>query len=479
MASNATVSKTGNTDLNELKAMDLQVAKVSVAGNVATSNMTHKMAIAKLTLSKANVPTTMTYTWNTSTSAKVETPSTGTTAKMAAGTFKTATGYITPYYTGVASASDASEVYYYMVKPGESKKIGSPSTDIHERWYDGDFTISSSLTANTIQIFTARSHAEGRGWVGYVGEFPFEGAVHTFEVPVAGTYKMQVWGGRGGGLHDNTAETGPRTWQEGLGGYSYGTTTLTSTDKLYVCVGGSGCGSDMFPTNLLSIYGTPDRDVVTDNTQYEIMLMKYGYNGVEASRTKTNSDGTISFFSYSGGGATHIAKNENYGLLANYKSGTRRNSILLVAGGGGGADCFSTGGYGGGETGGTVVYSHAPEATDTPTGGGQSAGGISTPASLRPAEKKYFWADGDFGSGGFGAYQKANGDWDGGGQGGGGWYGGGGSLSNGCGGGGSGHVGTGVTGATIGGNQEFDAPGGGKETGHAGSGYARITFVSF
>jgi hypothetical protein len=46
------------------------------------------------------------------------------------------------------------------------------------------------------------------------------------------------------------------------------------------------------------------------------------------------------------------------------------------------------------------------------------------------------------------------------------------------GGGGSGHIGSGVTGSTIAGNTSFTDYDGTTVTGHAGNGYARITFVS-
>ena len=60
--------------------------------------------------------------------------------------------------------------------------------------------------------------------------------------------------------------------------------------------------------------------------------------------------------------------------------------------------------------------------------------------------------------------------------GGGGWYGGS-AVSAEGGAGGSGHIGTGLTGETIAGTEEFPSPYGTTEIGHQGNGYARITFV--
>ena len=291
-----------------------------------------------------------------------------------------------------------------------------------------------------------------------VANYTFKGEVETYTVPLTGTYQLQVWGAQGGGYS---------TYIGGKGGYSYGTIKLTQGDKLYVCVG-----------NISNTYYSDEEKEVLSATvagRNKLMLLE-GYNGAEASYQKKNAEGVYLPLSSNGGGATHIALNANYGILANYKSGTRRNSILLVAGGGGGADCYTPGGYGGGETGGVSGGSNG---TPIPTGGTQTAGGTTSHLPAQSTWTQEFSANGDFGSGGYNAcYYTSKSEWDGGGKGGGGWYGGGGSANNGCGGGGSGHVGTGVTGATIAGNQSFEAPNGGKETGHSGNGYARITFVS-
>ena len=273
---------------------------------------------------------------------------------------------------------------------------------------------------------------------------------------------LEVWGARGGGLHDAT-----RDWQEGYGGYTYGTLSLSKSDILYVCVGASGMTDDVFSED------EKERWASGSIAERNVFVAWPGYNGVEASLKKYNNDGLLVALSNAGGGCTHIALNENYGVLANYKSGTRRNSILLVAGGGGAADCFSSGGYGGGVNGGASTTEGSYAGYGYPGGGTQTAGGVST---VRDTTKD-FYANGDFGSGGFSALSTTNGNWDGGGKGGGGWYGGGGSAANGNGGGGSGYIKDGIPGATVGGNTTFVRPdvASGNETGHAGNGYARIT----
>ena len=161
--------------------------------------------------------------------------------------------------------------------------------------------------------------------------------VQTYTAPLACKHYLEVWGARGGGLHDAT-----RDWQEGYGGYTYGTLSLSKSDILYVCVGASGMTDDVFSED------EKERWTSGSIAERNVFVAWPGYNGVEASLKKYNNEGLLVALSNAGGGCTHIALNENYGVLANYKSGTRRNSILLVAGGGGAADCFSSGGYGGG-----------------------------------------------------------------------------------------------------------------------------------
>ena len=61
-----------------------------------------------------------------------------------------------------------------------------------------------------------------------VQNFAYTGGQQTFNVPVTGTYKLEVWGAQGG----TNTKTG------GKGGYSVGTISLTSNTNIYVYVGG-------------------------------------------------------------------------------------------------------------------------------------------------------------------------------------------------------------------------------------------------
>ena len=134
--------------------------------------------------------------------------------------------------------------------------------------------------------------------------FTAKTSIQSITLP-AGKYKLEAWGAQGGNLSDTGygPYTGSTYGVGGKGGYSYGELTLTSSQILYIGVGGKGSGTSA------------------------------GYNG----------GGAGSAAGAGGGGATHIATAN--GLLSSLSGNT--SSILLVAGGGGGAQ-YGDGGYGGG-----------------------------------------------------------------------------------------------------------------------------------
>ena len=241
--------------------------------------------------------------------------------------------------------------------------------------------------------------------------------MQTFTAPVTGNYKLEVWGARG-------------SWG-GNGGYSIGYKNLSTSNKLYVCVG---------------------------QCPWAILYLDYSYNG--------GGGGDAS-----GGGASHIAIS-NRGELYNYLG--YENEVLLVAGGGGGGERFQ-GGVGGGITGGDagmVNYDNTGYTIAIQSkGGSQSAGG----SAGRPNGRDTGGQSGIFGRGGQGYTNTAE---DRGAGGGGGWYGGGGINFVGAAGGGSGHINTTliINGQTISGDQTFPSPSGGTETGHDGHGYCIITW---
>ena len=183
---------------------------------------------------------------------------------------------------------------------------------------------------NTVKVLTC---GIPEGGTGEVKNYSYTGGVQQVTLP-AGRYKLEVWGAQGG----DDGSIG------GLGGYAVGNLTLSSTDTLYIVVGGEG-GNYNNPTG--------------------------GYNGGGAG-------GTYHEYRYGagGGGATHIALRS--GLLSSLSS--YRSDILLVAGGGGGADGNGAGGgTGGGTSGGSSGGSGGTQSSGYSFGigaqGGSNAGG--------------------------------------------------------------------------------------------------------
>lgn len=263
---------------------------------------------------------------------------------------------------------------------------------------------------------------------GDILNFDYTGAVQSITLP-KGTYKLECWGAQGGYSSSNS---GIEVGMGGKGGYSVGTITLNQKTPIYIYAGGVG-----------SISGNGKADG--------------GFPNGGSSWASNTSEGA------GGGGGSSDIRIGTDSLHAR---------VIVAGGGGGGGEDNETGGYGGGETGGTS--------------------GSGTPGS-QTAPSGYF------GIGGHTSY-------DGGGSGGG-WYGAcpaggqttpatsnsGGDTSGSP--GGSGYVYTSSTAKnypngclvnsthyltnakTIAGNNSFISPSGTSETGHSGNGYCRITVI--
>ncbi len=223
--------------------------------------------------------------------------------------------------------------------------------------------------------------------------FSYTGNIQEFTILCPGAYQLEVWGAQGGSADVDG----------GKGGYSSGTIILGVNHKLYIGVGGAGSRAEH--------NGAADG----------------GYNGGGDRYASSDACG-------SGGGATHIALDNNLGELKNYNN--NRDDILIVAGGGGGSQMSYVGGVGGGLSGGK-------NSVGSGSGGSQASGyefGLGQPLT--------------------------------GGGGGGGWYGGT-NL-----GGGSGYIGGVTDGQTIAGNASMpNHEGTGTMTGNSGNGYAKITYL--
>lgn len=263
---------------------------------------------------------------------------------------------------------------------------------------------------------------------GDILNFNYTGTVQTVTLP-KGTYKLECWGAQGGYSSSNS---GIEVGMGGKGGYSAGTITLNQKTLIYIYTGGVG-----------SISGNGKADG--------------GFPNGGSSWASSTSEGA------GGGGGSSDIRIGTDSLYAR---------VIVAGGGGGGGEDNETGGYGGGETGGTS--------------------GSGTPGS-QTAPSGYF------GIGGHTSYD--------GGGGGGGWYGAypaGGQTTPATGSsgsdtsgspGGSGYVYTSATASnypsgcllnssyylsaakTIAGNTSFTSPTGSSETGHSGNGYCRITVI--
>lgn len=264
---------------------------------------------------------------------------------------------------------------------------------------------------------------------GDILNFDYTGTVQTVTLP-KGTYKLECWGAQGGYSSSNS---GIEVGMGGKGGYSAGTITLNQKTLIYIYTGGVG-----------SISGNGKADG--------------GFPNGGSSWASSTSEGA------GGGGGSSDIRIGTDSLYAR---------VIVAGGGGGGGEDNETGGYGGGETGGTS--------------------GSGTPGS-QTAPSGYF------GIGGHTSYD--------GGGGGGGWYGAypaGGQTTPATGSsgsdtsgspGGSGYVYTSATASnypsgcllnssyylsaakTIAGNTSFTSPTGSSETGHSGNGYCRITVIA-
>lgn len=133
--------------------------------------------------------------------------------------------------------------------------------------------------------------------------------------PKDATYKLEVWGAQGG---DADSKQDPRKYayavdaymHGGNGGYSKGYGKFKLNQSLFVAVGQQGAS----------------------NKYHDACPIDGAFNGggniLQASIAFNHLFG-------GGGGASHIALNENLGVLSNYVNS--QDLIIIVAGGGGGA----------------------------------------------------------------------------------------------------------------------------------------------
>jgi hypothetical protein len=214
-----------------------------------------------------------------------------------------------------------------------------------------------------------------------------DGSVQTWKVPIAGVYKIEVWGAGRKAANTNNG---------GFGGYIGGNIELKAGQELYIYVGG------MTNAGTRGGYGIND------------VQQAGGWNGGGASGGTPNGVGNNT--GGGGHGATDV-RTVKGSSDTDWSNQTSLESRIIVAGGGGG------GGTGGGSGNGGIGIAEGgdciktdTESTATAGGGRLTTGGVSYPRIDRGDEGK-------LGMGGHGGRQIC-----GGGGGGGGYYGGGGGT---------------------------------------------------
>lgn len=263
---------------------------------------------------------------------------------------------------------------------------------------------------------------------GDILNFDYTGAVQSITLP-KGTYKLECWGAQGGYSSSNS---GIEVGMGGKGGYSVGTITLNQKTPIYIYAGGVGS---------ISGNGKADGGFPNGGSSW-------------ASHTSEGAGG--------GGGSSDIRIGTN----------SLHARVIVAGGGGGGGEDNETGGYGGGETGGTSG-SGTPGSQTAPSGyfgiGGHTsydgggggggwygacpAGGQTTPATSNSGDD----ASGSPGGSGY-VYTSSTAK----------------NYPNGCLVNSTHYL---TNAKTIAGNTSFPSPSGTSETGHSGNGYCRITVI--
>ena len=176
----------------------------------------------------------------------------------------------------------------------------------------------TNVTGNTIQTYINNGTFTNNNYIDY----SYNGSYYSVTLP-QGTWKFELWGGRGGYTGNNGANTG--TANGGLGGYSYGQITYTSATTIYIYCGGTGAA------------GTGSIDGNNTTWRYG------GYNGGGGTdiRTSTSTSNRIIVACGGGGGSATgtTQKFSSCGVLFQGASGDvsrHRSSYSNDEGGGGG-----------------------------------------------------------------------------------------------------------------------------------------------
>ena len=406
-----------------LLSQDLQVGEGVIDNDASTLtfNMAHSMGLAVLNLTSKEVPTKRTFTTNNFTYYHTELEGRVTTEPAASeytdATAKQSVEASTEFNGNIPFLAQTTDKrYVQIVKPNVAATFKAVDETNKPRTAWGSLK-SYSFNVDKNQV-VAKDITSDADFYHLARLFSFKGSTESFTVPVDGTYTLECWGA--GAKH---------------GGKSEGNYQAQKNQILYICVGGKG-------TDATGLNGKSGIGIG-------------GYNG-------GGNGGWSPGYTMGGGGsgATHICLQD--GLLKDLKTAYDNNQLLMVAGGQGGSIGSADGPYGGGIEGGKpsswsgAVWPAATQSSGYAFGTGQK-GRNGTPHTNGGGE-----GSGGSGGGLYGGYAPQHT----------------GTNSNSSGGGGSGYVNANlVTGKTIAGNESFLSPSGVLETGHAGNGAARITWL--
>ena len=415
-----------------LLSQDLQVATgvVGQDASTLTFSMEHSMGLAVLNLKSRDIAKTRRFknnsytyyypnlTGRVTTEPTKDTDYTDDTATEPVSASTTFSGNI-PYKTSTANR------YIQIVKPSTNISFEASDESGKPRSAWGTLTPCTFKVAKN--AFMSKEITTDAEFYYLARVYTCTQSVEEFKTPVAGEYKLECWGARGGTRsHDKNVA------YPGNGGYSRGTKKFGINNSIYICVGQTR---------------NTDGDLSYNNRPDDITSCPGGPTGGGAtSLTITKrGEGELKYFS-------------------NYQS-----EVLIVAGGGGSCVYAGQGGAGGGLTGIDGKTSRS-DASPNGTGGNQITGGITG------ARSGYIVSShGKFGVGGYGYKPGIAGPY--GSQGGGGWYGGGGSAYSGAAGGGSSYTDGVDNGETKNGNEKMPDPLGGDDiTGNSGNGYCVISW---
>ena len=406
-----------------LLSQDLQVGEGVIDNDAATLtfNMAHSMGLAVLNLKSKEVPEKRTFTTNNFTYYHTELEGRVTTEPAASeytdATAKQSVEASSEFKGNIPfMAQTTDKRYVQIVKPNVAATFKAEDQTDKPRTAWGTLK-PYSLTVGKNQV-VAKDITSDADFYSLARLFSYKGSTESFTVPVDGTYTLECWGAG-----------------SSKGGKSEGDYLAQKNQILYICVGGKGT------------------DATGPNGKSGIGFG--GYNG-------GGNGGWSPGYTMGGGGsgATHICLQD--GLLKDLKTAYDNNQLLMVAGGQGGSIGSADGPYGGGIEGGKpsswsgYVWPAATQSSGYAFGTGQK-GRNGTPRTNGGGE-----GSGGSGGGLYGGYAPQHT----------------GTNSNSSGGGGSGYVNANlVTGKTIAGNESFLSPSGVLETGHAGNGAARITWL--